>query len=271
MLYPGTQTLEPVQEPDQLIAEAKAQIKACRSFKSGKINKYAQVEGVREYPKGQAPFDRQVHHHDDRGRVVFFEKFVREFSRPSLRVYRYRDASPEIADAIWIDRYGRIENYHVYHCDPVTGLMLWRAEYDIHGNLFYSIRSGYDARSQLVEESWYDPQNRLLKRHGYTYDAKGELASELHHDAQNRLRGFNAFSYDARGNLLERRWHDGQGTCRSRFVYTIDKQDRVASLKLIGPSEKLQVKQDFTYDAQNNVIKEVWTDEKGAVVKELRF
>jgi len=271
MNYPGTKTLDPIEDVSALVDEIKPTIKSQKSFQSGKIDKYGKVVGVREFTGNAIPFERQIHHYDAKGRVVYFEKFEREFSKPSVRMYRYQDATASVTESVWVDRYGTIEHYHRYTYDPVSGLLVWRAEYDVYGNLFYSIRSSYDAKFNLIEEAWYDANNTFLKRHAYTYYPKGDMATESHFNNHNQLRGFNAFKYDTRGNMLERAWHDGQGIRRSLFAYTFDKQDRVASLQLIGPDGKLQVKQDFTYDAKNSVIREVWTDETGAVVKDLRY
>lgn len=268
---PDAVTIGIVPAPEDLLAQIKGQIQTVRSFQSGRVNKYGKVEGVREYPAGAAPFERQDHHLDARGRVVYLEKFTRDFSKPTVRCYRYQDATSALTEAIWLDRYGRIENYHRYQYDDTTGLLVWRAEYDHEGKLFYSIKSRYDAKNQLVDESWFDPRNRFMKRYAYTYDAKGELSGELHYDSRDILQGFNRFKYDAKGNLLERAWCDPHDKVMSRFEYSVDKDGRVQALKLYGPGGKLQVRQEFTHDAKNNVVREKWFDDKGALVKDLRF
>ncbi len=264
-------TIGVIPAPDELLSQIKASVQSVKSFQSGRVNKYGKVEGVREYPAAQAPFERQDHHMDAKGRVVYLEKFTRDFSKPTMRCYRYEDATSALTEAIWLDRYGRIENYHRYRYDEMTGLLVWRAEYDHEGNLFYSIQSRYDAKNQLVDETWFDPKNRFMKRYAYSYDAKGELIGELHYDSRNVLTGINRFKYDAKGNLLERKWCDPADKVMSRFEYSVDHEGRVLAMKLYGPGGKVQIRQEFAYDGKNNVVREKWFDDKGTLVKDLRY
>lgn len=262
-------TLVTIPSPEQVLAEIKPQIASMRSFQTGKVNKYGKIVGINEYPKGKAPFERQDHHYDAKGNVIYFEKFVREFSKPGIRCYFYENGL--LDHAIWIDRYGVLENMHVYKYDDLTGLLVWRAEYDHEGKRFYSIRSKYDSRSNLTEETWLDSANRFMKKYTYTYDAKGNLATESRYNHQGVLDGYHGFSYDKKSNMTERRWHSPQGTLMSRFAYTFDLKNRVTKLQLYGPGNVLQTSQDFVYDESGNVTRERLYNEKGAVVKDLRY
>lgn len=258
-----------VPTPAELNAEIKPLIKSVRHFKSGRVNKYGRVEGIVEYLKGKVPHDHQDHHYDAQGRVIYFEKFTREFTKPTSRYYRYQDG--QLSDAIWVDRYGNIENFHHYRYDYLSQLLVWRGEFDHTGELFYSIKSAYDSKNNLVEEAWYDANNTFVKRYAFTYDPKGELETESHYDQRDALIGFNHMTYDAKGNLLERRWNSPQGQVRSRFVYTIDKRNQVTALQLFGPNDQLKTRQEFSYDDVGNVVRERWFDDRGELVKDLRF
>lgn len=259
-----------VPTPEQLSAEIKPQIKSVRHFKSGRINKYGKVVGVVEYPKGRVPYDHQDHHYDAQGRVIYFEKFTREFTKPTLRYYRYQDG--HLFDSIWVDRYGNIENFHHYRYDDLSQLLVWRGEFDHTGKLFYSIKSAYDSKNNLVEDAWYDASNKFMKRYAFTYHKKnGEIETESHYDQNDVLIGFNHMTYDAKGNLLERRWNSPQGQARSRFVYTIDKKNQVTALQLFGPGNQLKTKQEFSHDDVGNVVRERWFDDRGKLIKDLRF
>lgn len=258
-----------VPTPSELNAAILPRIESVRHFKSGRIDRYGKVVGVVEYPKGKVPFDHQAHHYDDRGRVIYFEKFIREFTKPTRRYYRYQDR--QLSHAIWVDRYGNIENVHHYRYDDLTQLLVWRAEFDHTGKLFYSISSSYDSHNNLVEEAWYDASNRFVKRYAFTYHQNGEIETESHYDQNNAPIGFNHMTYDARGNLLERRWNSPQGQARSRFVYTVNAKNQVTVLRLFGPDNKIKTEQQFSYDEIGNVVRECWFDDRGELVKDLRF
>lgn len=258
-----------VPTPEELSAQVKPLIKSVRHFKSGKINRYGKVLGVVEYSKGKVPFEHQDHHYDDQGRVIMLEKFTREFSKPTVRYYMYREE--RMSESVWIDRYGKIENFHHYRYDDLSSLLVWRGEFDHEGKLFYSINSAYDSKNALIQEAWNDANNKFLKRFTYTYDKQGELETEGHYGQNDQLIGVNTFKYDAKGNLLERRWADAQGKVLSRFVYTIDNKNQVSSLQLFGKDGKMKIKQEFAYDETGNVVRERWFDERGSMVKDLRF
>ncbi|MBM3268428.1 MAG: hypothetical protein FJZ01_12325 [Candidatus Sericytochromatia bacterium] len=254
-----------------LIEEAKSKIVRCRYFKSGKTDKYGKIEGWHEFPAGAVPFEHQVHHYDDRGRVVYFEKFVREFSKPSLRVFLYEDGW-SVAEGVWIDRYGRIENYHRYHYDTSTNLLTWRAEYDHEGKLYYYIKSAYDASSSHIEDVWFTADDLLHKRLEYTNDpATGEPLEQREFNARNELVGALRFKYDKAFNVIERAWHNPAGTRMSRFVYAYDAKNQVTKVELRGETDKIEARQEFAYDHVGNVITEKWFDQAGKLYKDLRF
>jgi len=263
--------IAPIPTPQDLLAEIRPQAHTVRHFRSGRINQYGRVEGVKEFPAGTVPFERQDHHYDTLGRVVYLEIFVRDFSRPTIRCYRYQDDTSAVTEAVWIVRYGRIENVHRYEYDEVLGLLLWRAEYDHEGHLYYSIGSSYDASNHLVEERWLDPHDRFMKRYAYAYEANSELSAELHYDQHDELQGFNRFQYDRRGNLTERAWHDPAGHVRSRFCYTHDSRDHLIRLCLLGGDGQLQIRQEFESDPIGNPIREQWFDPSGELIKDLNF
>ncbi len=254
----------------ELIDEAKGKIVRARYFKSGKTDKYGKIEGWHEYPADAVPFEHQVHHYDERGRVVFFEKFTREFSKPSMRVFLYEDGW-SVAEGIWIDRYGRIENYHRYHYDTATNLLTWRAEYDHEGKLYYYIKSRYDEKNGHIEDAWYTADDKLHKRLEYTNDSTGEPLEQREFDLANNLVGTLKFKYDKRANVIERAWHNGQGVRMSRFAYAYDAKDQVTKVELRGDKDKIEARQEFSYDSVGNVLTEKWFDQAGKLYKDLRF
>lgn len=258
-----------IASPEKLIQEAKAQIVRCKYFKTGKVDKYGKVVGFREYQEGRVPFEHQVHHYDDMGRVVFFEKFVREYSKPSVRVFHHEDW--HIVEGIWIDRYGNIDNYHRYDYDDATGLMIWRAEYTYEGKLYYSIHSKYDKGSQHIEDAWFDAEDKAVKRLEYVNDASGEPLEQREFDEIGRHVGTLRFKYDKNGNVVERAWHNARNDRMSRFVYTYDSKDWLIKTELRGEKDRLDARQEFGYDGVGNVISEKWFDQANKLYKDLRF
>lgn len=274
-MEPATQdraaTARTVKIPElaDLDAEIKKQIKSVRYFKIGRIDQFGRLIGYGEYPKGKVPFEHQAFHYDAQGRVVYFEKYIRDFSKPSKRYYRYE--GDNLADSIWVDRYNRFDTYHCYIFDELTGLMTWRAEYQSDGSLFYTIKSDYDQRGLITSESWFDTSNRMIRRFLYAYDAKGELSTQHLYDARSRLEGHHSYTYDKRGNLLERRWHGADGKRRNGYAYVYGPMDRVATIKVLNDKGNPIMRKEFAYDAIGNVVRERWFDQRGALIKDLQF
>lgn len=253
------------------VADIEKRIVKVRHFKTGRIDKYGHVVGIKEYPEGKVPFEHQDHCYDDEDRVIELLKYDRDFSRPTKRLYFYEKGSYKVSESIWIDRYGKIENIHRYVYDSETGLMTERAEYDREGQIFYSIRSVYDDSGNMVEESWHGRKGEPIKRHTYEYDESGEIVIEVQYDRENNMIGFYNFSYDERGNLLEKQWHNSAGTLMSTFRYVCDEEDRVIRISLFGPEDGLENSQEFVYDDVGNIIEEKWYDENENLVKHLRY
>lgn len=253
----------------ELDADIQARIVGTRYFKIGRIDEFGRLIGYGEYPKGQVPTDHQAFHYDAEGQVIYFEKHSREFSRPSKRYYRYED--DQLVDSIWVDRYGRFDNYHRYVFDDLSGLLTWRAEYHPDGTLFYTIKSEYDYKAQLTEERWFDPDRRMIRRYVYAFDERGEVVSQHLYDSRNRLEGFHTYQHDAKGNLLERRWHSPDGQPKGGYVYTYGPHDRIVKIQALNDNGALNVRKEFVYDAVGNVTREKWFDNKNALVKDLQF
>ncbi len=253
----------------ELDAETKSRIASTRYFKIGRINELGRLIGYGEYPKGKVPSDHQAFHYDAQGRVIYFEKFSREYTKPSKRYYRYEDDN--LLDSIWVDRYGRFDNYHRYVFDELSGLMTWRAEYHQDGSLYYTIKSEYDYRALITEESWFDDQRRMIRRFIYAYDDKGELVTQHLYDGRNSLEGFHSYRYDAKGNLLERRWHLPNGQRRGGYAYTYGLQDRISKIQVLNETGGLNARKEFAYDVVGNVTRERWYDNQGRLAKDLQF
>ncbi|MEB3299421.1 MAG: hypothetical protein VKO21_08055 [Candidatus Sericytochromatia bacterium] len=266
---PSSIVIEPAEE---LIATAKAQIVRARHYRTGRVDRFGKVVGIDEYPEGKVPHEHQTHHLDSMGRPVFFEKFERTFTKPSFRIYRFDEGEFRVRDCIWIDRYGRIDNHHRYAYDDSTSLLIWRAEYDQNGLLFYSIDSTYDDQGQNTAEIWKDNEGQIIKTLQYTYDKAGEIAVQAELGPEGNLVGELRFTYDKEGRVTERAWHRaGSKERTSRQRYTWNKQGWLTKVELRGAKDKLSASQEFQYDDVGNVIRERWLDAQGGVYKDLRF
>lgn len=266
---PSSIVIEPA---ETLIATAKAQVVRTRHYRTGRIDRFGKVVGIDEYPEGKVPHEHQTHHLDAMGRVVFFEKFERTFTKPSQRVYRYDEHEHRLRDGIWIDRYGRIDNHHRYRYDDVSGLLVWRAEYDQNGALFYAITSTYDEKGQNTSETWTDADGQVVKILEYAYDKAGEIVVQAERGPDGRLVGELRFAYDKEGRVTERAWHLGGGKERtSRQKYTWNKQGLLARVELRGAKDRLAASQEFHYDELGNVVRERWLDAQGGIYKDLQF
>jgi hypothetical protein len=242
-----------------------------KHFKNGKINNYAKVEGIKEYQEGCVPFEHQTHYYDKLGRVVKLEKFERDFSKPTVRIYYYEGDSEWVSESVWFDRYNKLDNIHRYKVDPLTGLMIERYEYNSQGEIYYFIRSTYDEGQNLVEESWHDKDGTLLKKHKYTNDENGEIIKEEQFNADGSLSGFFTLTYDSMGNLAEKSWHNSSGRKMSTFLYENADFLKTTKITLLDGEGNLMGTQEFLYDACDNVTEEKAFDRNGKPMKHLKF
>ncbi len=250
----------------QLLAEIEPLIVRVRHFRIGKIDRFGKVVGLVEHPPDRLPSERQDHHYDAMGRVLLLEKFLQGVSRPSRRLYRYEDW--QVRDSLWVDPDGVVENYHRYSYDIGTSSLIWRAEYDATGKLFYSIRSTYGPTGQLATEEWFDALDRPVRKLAYTFDPNGFLASEARFDAAGQPAGSLRFKYDDQGNLLERAWHGPDGERRSLLRYDLDDRGRVVQVESRGADDVLQTVQRFEYDETGNVVAETMSDGAGRFLRQ---
>ena len=244
-----------------------------RHFKSGKLDNYGLVVGIFEYT-GEFPHVRQDHSYDEHDRVLKLEKFEKDFSKPTSRLYFYEGDGNKIVESVWLDRYGKIDNIHRYAYDMETGLMMQRAEYDREGRLFYLIKTKYDLEKtppREMEEAWYDKKDNLIKRQEYIYNEKEEIITENHYDSNNQFDGAFHFTYDERGILHEKKWQNKNRRFMSTFRYTVDADENTIKAELLDAEGNLESYQTFAYDAVGNITGEKWFDANGEMFKDLKF
>lgn len=245
-----------------------------KHFKTGKLDNYGHAVGIQECPEGRVPHVHQTHYYDKHDRVLKIELYEKEFSKPKTRIYFYEGDNDKISEAVWLDRYGKIDNVHRYAYNPETGLMMERAEYDREGRLFYSIKTTFDTNfdpPRDTEEAWYDRANNLIKRYQYKYDDKGKIIVEEHYNSNNLFEGANHFTYDERGILKEKKWQNSKGSFMSAFKYTVDDNENTTRAELYNAKNELEMVQEFKYDDVGNVVEEKWLDREGSVYKLLKY
>jgi hypothetical protein len=264
-----TQTLEEFfRAVDSLIVKT-------RHFRTGKVDNYGKVVGIDEFEPGRVPHVHQDHHYDKLDRVIKFEKYVQDFSKPTTRYYFYEGDSDKLSEGLWFDRYGKIENIHQYKYDETTGLMTDRAEYNKEGEIFYQIHSEFDTGfdpPRLLEDTWRDKTGGQLQRYVYEYDENGDVIIERRFDAANRVMGWFAFEYDEqRVNVTGKEWYGPDGLLKSAFYYEHDSQNRPVSVVLCDEAGNELSSQVFVYDEIGNLKEEIWEDQEGNVLKHLKY
>jgi hypothetical protein len=256
------------------ISEVDTKIKSVKHFKTGKLDDYGHIIGIHEYPEGSVPHIHQDHFYDELGRVIKFQKYEQEFSKPTTRVYFYDHDGDKLMEAVWVDRYGKIENIHRYQYDGETGLMKERAEYDREGKLFYSIKTSFDLTTdppRQIEEAWLDTTRKLIKRLVYKYDESGEICTEERYNAQNLFDGAFHFEYDERGILKQKSWQSKSGKIMSTFRYEVDSEERVTKTEMFDENMAVETIQEIQYDAIGNMKTEIWKDAEGKVIRQVKY
>jgi len=258
---------------DDLLADVIQLTKTVRHFKTGKLDNYGNVVGIKEIPPGQIPFVHQDHFYDDLDRVIKLEKYENDFSKPVKRVYFYNPGELKVVESIWFDRYENIDNIHRYLYDSVSGLMIQRAEYTKEGQIFYTISSKYDEGEppHLISETWNDTAGKMIKRLEYKYDESGEMIEERRFDSSNVLQGYNQFSYDERGNLIERSWINYNGVNASTFLYAYDENDDVMAVSIYDEEGNMESWQEFLRDEIGNLLEERWYDKDRKLLRHVKY
>jgi hypothetical protein len=272
--------LQPTQEKTPKSIEefneiVNSKIVKTRYFKTGKVDEHGNVVGIKECVPGSVPHVHQEHHYDNLDRVIKFEKYEQNFSKPLTRFYFYEGADIKLGEGVWLDRYGKIDNIHRYKYDENTGLMILRAEYNREGEIYYQIESEYDQSTdppRLIADAWKDKAGSLIKRLAYDYDENGEIVIERNYDSNNRLTGFYQFEYDERYvNLLKKEWYGPGEELRSFFAYDYDANDNVTRATLFDGSGKMESSQLYFYDGIGNIVEEKWFDDDGEMFKHIKY
>lgn len=256
---------------EEFLGEIDRMIVKVRQFRSGKIDNYGNVVGVKECQPGLVPFVHQDHYYDEMDRVVKLEKYDNDFSKPTKRIYFYNPKELKVVESVWYDRYDRLDNIHRYLYDGTSGLMIHRAQYTKEGKIFYAISSKYDESTppNCTEEIWTDGASRVVKKRKYRFDKKAQLIEERHFIGSDKLEGFNQFIYDEGGNLIERRWYNSKGVLMSTFVYTYDEYGEVRTTCIYDGEGNLESWQDIIHDAAGNVLEERWYDKDNNIIKHI--
>jgi hypothetical protein len=259
---------------DEFNEMVSSKIVKTRYFKTGKVDEYGHVVGIKEFEHGHVPHVHQEHHYDNLDRVIKFEKYEQEFSKPLTRFYFYEDADIKLSEAVWLDRYGKIDNVHRYQYDENSGLMTLRAEYNREGEIYYQIESEYDKSTdppRLIGDIWKDMAGNQIKRLAYEYDESSEIVVERNYDSSNQLTGFFQFEYDEKINLLKKEWYGADEILRSFFTYEYYDNDYVKNATLFNRSGKKESSQLYFYDELCNVVEEKWLNENGEVFKHIKY
>ncbi|MDQ7825806.1 MAG: hypothetical protein RDV48_23595 [Candidatus Eremiobacteraeota bacterium] len=244
-----------------------------RHFRTGKMDYYGHVVGIKECPEGKVPFVHQDHFYDEKGRVIKMEKYENDFSKPTKRIYFYAGDDPHVAESVWFDRYDRIDNIHRYLYDKAAGLMVGRAEYTKEGRIFYTITSKYDRSDPplLVQEIWNDLKGTVLKDMLYQYDGQGRMTEERLFGSGGIFKGINRFAYDDRGLLVERKWQNSRGITSSTYLYEYDDAEEVTRVTIQDGEGKIRSRQEFFRDEVGNVLEERWYDRDGKLIRHLKY
>ena len=80
---------------EEFLDRLNSKIVKMKSFRTGKIDNYGVVSGIRECEPGKVPHVHQNHYYDAFDRVIKLEMFEKDFTRPRLRIcLLYTSPSP---------------------------------------------------------------------------------------------------------------------------------------------------------------------------------
>lgn len=245
-------------------------------FRTGKVDSRAEVVGRWELDPNKLPYDYIKYYYDDKGRVAKFEKYERDFGGTASfqRLYKYEGDSRSVKESEWFDKQGRLTGVHRYYCDE-KGLMVKRDETDGTRKVKYYIKSKYDEYNRLIEEAWYEPDDKLSKRDFFTYESPETSpltpSTEEKYNGNNELTGTFEYTWDERNNLLDKRWHDRHGTLQSYYVHEYNDNDQLIKLGLYHEDDSLQMVYHYKYDDVGNKILEESFDKDGNLLRGRRW
>ncbi len=256
---------------DAFLAEVDATVVKTRIFESMKTDSYGRIIGVREYSVEAVPQEHLELSYDDSDRVVKAAKCARNYDRPALSIYIYSESSPLPIESHSYSREGSLLIFNHYFYDASTALLSERREYSDSGRFRYAARYYYNDNEErhILEEHWFDRNERLIKRCRYRYDEKARLDEEGIFDGDNTLLGFTSFTYDESGNLAERRWNDSEGENMNTIIYSYDEANHLAALAFYDRNGSLQNWQRFIRDELGTITGEQWYDSEGTLLREI--
>jgi hypothetical protein len=260
---------------DEFIDRIKDKIVGVKHYRTGRIDDYGHVEGIYEYPAGSVPHMHQSHHLDASGRPIMLEIFEKDFTKPLVRFYFYEGESNKVNEAVWLDRYGKIDNIHRYVYEPQHGLLVDRAEYNKEGQIFYQIHSDYDTGFDPIrktQETWRDKKGAQIQRFAFKYDEQGDVNIEERYDDGDRLLGYFQITYtESRERPAKKEWFGPDSKLRSFFQYEYDATDSVTRSVLFNASGVKEATQVFVYDEIGNLKEEHWLDAEDKQFKHLKY
>lgn len=128
--------------------------------------------------------------------------------------------------------------------------------------------NGYNAKNQLIRESYYDTNNVLTAWKVYQYDAAGNLVIESLYDAAGKRTEYYTYEYNANGKRTKWSVYDAQDLTG----YTTYEYDTAGNLAKEADYNASGTRLDYhEYNAAGNEIKRTTCNAAGKVIFDVAY
>jgi len=172
------------------------------------------------------------------------------------------------------DSKGNIERKGINTLDN-NGNVLKTYEYDLNGNLINENHYKYDLNNNRILDSVIEHNDSRTYKHIYSYDKKDRMIEHvLFYGMYNRKESQWFFKYDENDNCIEETSYS-YDSFFSKKAFKFDKNNNKTEEVEYYSEEKIKYKKNWTYDDNENLIKEAWfsseNDKGGQYTYEYEF
>lgn len=139
------------------------------------------------------------------------------------------------------------------------------------GNYFGQWLYQYDKKGNNIEETYYEPTNRLRSKILSWYDNKGNKIETKSYDANDSINSHWLYEFDNKGQIVKATWYKGEKELFSRWDYVFnDKGLEVERhLELFDSKGAPYKRVHYEYDDHNNKTEEFFYNEADSLILRL--
>ncbi|MES2849076.1 MAG: hypothetical protein V4685_08470 [Bacteroidota bacterium] len=179
-------------------------------------------------------------------------------------VYLY-DAAGKMIEQNMYDKGGPLRLRFRYKYNN-NGHLYEQRSFKPDGTMVSKYTYEYDKRGNQVLVNAYTGKNEIIERTVYLYDSANNQTAWQSYDADSTLVMKASYSYNLYGNLIEENLYDGDGNLEKKSLMIYEPGNKISALVEYSGNYVMVKTVQYKYDAQNNIIDEVWYDKDNNIL-----